>query len=233
MSINSSFTSYDLPSLLTTKGDILVHNGTTLARVAAGTNGYALTADSSQISGTSWSVAPSGATAVYVPIGQAVITAASSTVSISSIPNSYKAIGIIAVSRDTAASAQRDIMIRFNSSTTSNYSYVSRGYLSNTGYNFGGSTQSRFLFDGVGSGGSSNFGYFHAIINQYASTTAIKYGLYYGGGAADDSIWNVNYGHFAWNVPTEAISSIQFTMDVADAGNRIAVGSNFYVYGLK
>lgn len=233
MSINSSFTSYDLPSLLTTKGDILVHNGTTLARVAAGTNGYALTAASSQISGTSWSVAPSGATASYVPIGQAVITAASSTVSISSIPNSYKAIGIVAVSRDTAASAQRDIMIRFNSSTTSNYTYVSRAYTSGSGYNFQNNGTNRLLIDGAGAGGSSNFGYFHAIINQYASTTAIKYGLFWGGGAADDTIWNVNYGHFAWNVPTDAISSIQFTMDTSDTGNRIAVGSNFYVYGLK
>lgn len=233
MAINSSFTSYDLPSLLTTKGDILVHNGTTLARVAAGTNGYALTAASSQISGTSWSVAPAGATASYVPIAQAVITSATGTVSIENIPNSYKAIGIVAVSRDTSASAQRDIYIRFNSSTASEYSYVSRGYTSGSGYNFQGGGQIRFLFDGVGSGGSSNFGYLHAIINQYASTTAIKYGLYYGGGAADDTIWNVNYGHFAWNVPTSAISSVQFMMSTYEPGNRIAVGSNFYVYGLK
>lgn len=41
-------------SVLTTKGDLLVHNGTTSVRQAVGTNGFALLADSTQTNGVRW-----------------------------------------------------------------------------------------------------------------------------------------------------------------------------------
>lgn len=231
MSISSSSNSYEINSLLTTKGDILINNGTSLSRLAAGTNGYTLTANSSAISGSSWSVAPSGGTASYVPIGQSVVTANINEVSITNIPNTYKAIGIVAVSRDTA-SGQRDLYIRFNSSTAGNYSYLSRAYTSGTGYNFQGSTQSRLLLDGVGAAGTSNWGYLHMTIQQYATTNR-KYGLYYGGGTDGSNKWVVQSGNFSW-ILDSAISSVQFLMDPgAPTVNRIATGSVFYVYGIK
>lgn len=44
----------------TTKGDIISHNGTNNVRVAAGTNGYVLTADSTQTAGVRWAPASGG-----------------------------------------------------------------------------------------------------------------------------------------------------------------------------
>lgn len=41
-------------SPLTTKGDVVVHNGTTTTRLAVGTNGFALIADSAQTAGVRW-----------------------------------------------------------------------------------------------------------------------------------------------------------------------------------
>ncbi len=231
MSISSSVQpDYPVASLLTTKGDILTHNGTTLARVSVGTDGYALTANSAQISGTSWSVAPSGGTSAYVPIASSVITANVSTVSIENIPNSYKAIGIIAISKDTS-SGQRDIMIRFNSATTG-YSYVERATTGGgSGYNFQASSGTKIIAEGCGANGSDSVGQLHMMIQQYA-TTNYKYGLYLGGGAAGTNRWVLEFGNFAFT-DASAISSIQFCMDFADTAARIESGSSFYVYGLK
>jgi hypothetical protein len=51
---------------LTTKGDIYVHTGSANARLAAGTNGYHLQADSTAASGLVWAaVSGGGATAVH------------------------------------------------------------------------------------------------------------------------------------------------------------------------
>lgn len=230
MSISSSVQpDYPVPSLLTTKGDILTHNGTTLSRVAAGTNGYALKADSTATNGASWTIAPSGSTASYVPIANSVLTANAASVSITSIPGSYKAIGIIAISKDTV-SGQRDLRIRFNDATTG-YSYVSRAFTGGSGYNFQDSSATSIPIETVGGAGSNNVGQLHMTIQQYADTVR-KYGLFLGGGAESGNIWVTLHGHFAFT-GASAISSIQFSMDFSSATERIASGSSFYVYGLK
>lgn len=229
MSISSSSSSYAVTSLLTTKGDILTHNGTTLARVAVGTNGQAITANSGQISGVSWSAAPSGGSNYYVPIAYTTITANTSTVSIENIPNSYKAIGIIAMAKNTVSGA-RDISIRFNSATTS-YSYVVRNYGFVT-QNSQGNSDSKILLEFGAGQGDGHRGYVHMLINQYADTSDNKHGLVVGGGGQSTVRAVIYYGHYYWS-GTDAISSVQFCMDFSSADARIESGSKFYIYGLK
>lgn len=53
---------FDALSPLTTKGDLIAHNGTNDVRLAVGTNGYVLTADSTAASGVAWAAATGGAT---------------------------------------------------------------------------------------------------------------------------------------------------------------------------
>jgi len=51
-------TAFNNLSPLTTKGDIIVHNGTNNIRLGVGTNTYALIADSGQASGLNWAAVP-------------------------------------------------------------------------------------------------------------------------------------------------------------------------------
>jgi hypothetical protein len=53
---------FDALSPLTTKGDLVAHDGTDNVRLAVGTNGYVLTADSTAASGVAWAAATGGAT---------------------------------------------------------------------------------------------------------------------------------------------------------------------------
>ena len=53
----------ELASKLTTKGDLLVTSGSALNRLAVGTNGYVLTADSTATNGVAWAVTATPAAA--------------------------------------------------------------------------------------------------------------------------------------------------------------------------
>ena len=61
---NTGWTAVGFDSLAptTTKGDLIVNNGSTNVRVAVGTNDYVLTADSTQASGVKWTAASGGDT---------------------------------------------------------------------------------------------------------------------------------------------------------------------------
>lgn len=57
---------FDALSPATTKGDIIVSNGTDNVRLPVGTDAYVLTADSTQASGVKWAVASGGGSALTV-----------------------------------------------------------------------------------------------------------------------------------------------------------------------
>lgn len=61
---SSQTAGFDALDPLTTKGDLIVHNGTNSIRVGVGTNNYVLTADSAQASGVKWAAVTSGTNAI-------------------------------------------------------------------------------------------------------------------------------------------------------------------------
>ena len=216
-------------SVLTAKGDILGHNGTSSVRIPVGSNGLALTSNSGQTSGALWTTAPAGGTAYYKPISLTTISANTTTVTISSIPSGYKSIGVIALATNTAA--ERDIHIQFNSSTTS-YAYTSaysywNGGISQTQSQ--GSTDSKIQIDmGVSQDSQGITGMIHIIIPEYDSTTNNKYVLFKSGGGqgtVTGATWN-GWGYWSG---TDAITSISFFCP----SGTFAANSRFYVYGLS
>lgn len=69
---------FDALSPLTTKGDLIGHNGTNDVRIPIGTNGFVLTADSSAATGVAWAAGGSGSALAVKDEGTTLTSAASS-----------------------------------------------------------------------------------------------------------------------------------------------------------
>jgi hypothetical protein len=69
MYFNNVYVGGNLNAVTTTKGDVMVHNGTTNTRLPVGTNGYILKANSVTATGLEWmNVAPSQISLVTLPL---------------------------------------------------------------------------------------------------------------------------------------------------------------------
>lgn len=111
MSVNS-FNASNPP--LTTKGDLYGFS-TVPARVAVGTNGQVLTADSTATNGVAWATAASG--------GMTVIASGSlsgSAIAITSIPATYKNLQLV-IRNFRGTTDGRALRGRFNADTGNNY----------------------------------------------------------------------------------------------------------------
>ena len=102
-------------SLLTTKGDIIAATGaSTPARLGVGTNDFVLTADSTAATGLKWAaVAGGGATSI------ASGSLSSTSVVISSIPQTYKQLYLVVV--NPVANTGSPLAFRFNGVSSASY----------------------------------------------------------------------------------------------------------------
>ena len=127
MSVNS-FNASNPP--LTTKGDLYGFS-TVPARVAVGTNGQVLTADSTATNGVAWATAAAGPTGwSLLNAGGTALTGAA-TITISGI--SAKQL-LVLVNAASSASASSSIYLRINGDTAANYSEYGTYNSINTSY---------------------------------------------------------------------------------------------------
>jgi hypothetical protein len=104
------------PTVVDAKGDLLAGTAAdTVGRLAVGTNGQVLAADSGETTGLKWS-----------DVGMTLInpggtTLSGASVSISSIPSTYKHLRLLI--RNVYTSASENTTLRFNSDSGSNYYY--------------------------------------------------------------------------------------------------------------
>jgi hypothetical protein len=174
---------------LTTKGDILVHNGTSATRRSVGSNGQAIYANTSSVNGVYWSTAPSAPAFGLVAISTASVTADAQSVTFSGIPSTYKDLVFIGISSNTStARTINECRVRANDvSSASSYDYTSSVHNSNNtaGYdatyltNTGQTDTSIRIGAAIGNQTESEYpGFIRGSIHQYADTQKHKTGFF-------------------------------------------------------
>lgn len=135
-----------LTSPLTTKGDLLSRDGSAHVRLGVGTDGYVLTADSSQSSGLKWSAVPSSTPNISgtrgspdaITAGGGVSFSGSSYSNISFIAGSGGAVTVTANPQISAASAVGQKLVLISRSATNTVTLADGNGLSLNGSWVGG-----------------------------------------------------------------------------------------------
>jgi len=208
------------PTLLTTKGDIIVATGNaTLVRQGVGANGTVLTANSAQADGVEW-VAGSGMTLL------STTTLIGTSTTISSISGSYKHLLVVAKSLTTSTNGAQ-IAIRFNSDSGSNYSTISIRQiggtvsgindLSLTSMQIWDRLQSASTMDKLGSG--------EMWIYRYTDTDQVNLFSRVYGSDGSNGYCDTRTGRYD---NSAAITSIEFSTFSA-----VTMGGTIYLYGVN
>jgi hypothetical protein len=210
------------PTLLTTKGDIIVATGNaTLVRQGVGTNGQVLTADSTQADGVIWSTPAGGGGMTLLASG----TLSGASVVVSGLATTYRDLRII-INNYKPATDNDKFMVRMNNDSTASRHRSLGSSQSNNGAPSETSIES--------SNGSDNsvvtFGLISLTIPDYANATTAK--VLQGISLVNDYTTTTNgyfYGINGWYNQTTAITGVTF---LNQTGGNFTSG-NYYVYGVQ
>lgn len=209
-------------SIVDAKGDLIAATAAdTVARLAVGTNGQALLADSSTATGLRWGSA--SATQSWTLISSQAVSSGNS-VSFTGLTGQYDNL-LVTWSRFTT-SWGNDWGIRFNSDSNFNYRWIRLGS-GTTAYNNdnSASAQNAFYLDY----GGPNFGLGFARISGAASNGNKLIEMHYNArNPVNDT--NISLQAFAGTyTATAPLSSIQLQM--LNGSQTYTAGSQFYLYG--
>lgn len=215
---------------LTTKGDVLVSDGTLLARVPVGADNQVLTADAAQALGVKW--ATSTAAAALVKLAEVVVAAGGAAdITFSSISGTYRGLMVDHALRGDGAAAGYNLRAQVNADTTAVYDYqILQG--SNTAVSAStGVGQTSWLIGALPAAGATA-GIATAgrlVLPDYARTVWHKAGLSNVSYKTDHAATVLfTFQISVWWRSTVAITSIKF---YSETGN-LAEGSVATLYGL-
>ena len=206
-------------AIVDAKGDLIAASANdTPARLAVGTNGQLLSADSTAATGLAWVAAPESGGMTVVASG----SLSGSTTVISSIPGTYNNLRLL-IRNPRGASDNRELYIRLNGDTGTNYNY------SLARENFNVAANSSFLPVGFNMDNSVNNGTLFMDFSDYANTSVWKLAKSFSAFTNATNNSNSTYAdylHF-WK-STSAITSITMYVDSGDWA-----GGTYVLYGVK
>jgi hypothetical protein len=207
MSVNS-FNASNPP--LTTKGDLYGFS-TVPARVAVGTNGQVLTADSTNANGVAWATPAGGGSLTLL----STTTCSGTTTSITSINGTYKNLYIEIENMDAASDFSPNI--RLNGSSTLHYYNKSR---TTSGTFFNTQNSQLNYFDNTFDNATTNF--LSLTVFNYASTTTLKTFSYQAGftDLGPTPFGSVGGGYFN---SSSAITSIDVVSNISLTAGTIRI----------
>jgi hypothetical protein len=230
----SAWVSVGGTSPLTTKGDLYGYS-TTGARVAVGTNGQVLTADSTAATGVAWATAASGGGLTLIT---ETVASANSSIDFSSISGSYTDLSLQWDGIYHSATGS-NFSVRFNSDSGANYNWI-EGFMEGTApvgpgvYGSAGTSSGDAMF---GNQGGSTTGYQTCggtlTVFNYASTS--KYKKY----AAEWVFYSSNNSRYYWYTTqgywnsTSAITSLNIFRNAGTATMSNLSNTSIRLYGVK
>lgn len=158
----------------------------------------------------------------YTPIATQTLAADASTVTFSSIPQTYTDL-VLAINAGTVSGPSYDLLIRFNNDSSSLYSQTLLGGNGTSAYSVRLSNRTSIYLDYSGGTIAGINKIYLVNIMNYANTTTNKTFINRAGYA--DGTTELNVGLYR---STSAISSIQIPTN----GFGISAGSTFTLYGI-
>lgn len=204
-------------NIVDAKGDLIAATAAdTVARLAVGTNGQVLTADSTAATGVKWATASGGGITLI-----STTSFSGGTFSLTTIPSTYTRLKLVCVG--VGASAENDATIRFNNDSGTNYD---SDWWRNTGGLGGGFSQSgtSFYIGTIPANTDANKALsFILDIPNYASTGVKPFFASGWGANASSARTGINMGRYRG---TSAISRIDVII-----GTGTYSGGTAYLYG--
>jgi hypothetical protein len=208
-------------AIVDAKGDLITATAAdTPARLAVGTNGQYLIADSTTATGLKWGDVSAGSMTL-ITSG----TASGNTISLTSIPQTYRDLRIEVVSARNTTSGGRQYNIRINNNSSSIY-YNADTTATTWTLSTSNNGNSSFFDFGYTNTTADNDCYTQVTFFNYTNTAINKSGSYI---KVDNNATNVMRAGNCFALDLNAITSIQLIMQ--DSENW--AGGTYYLYGVK